>query len=755
MRKITNLNDGWDFSKNIPAELDQQLDDGILVNLPHSWNAYDGQDGKNDYYRGQGWYTRVLPKKEFKNGERVWLEVNGANSVADLYINGQKADHHEGGYSTFRKDITDLLKKDDDNLITICVDNTIVPDVYPQMADFTFYGGLYRDVNLIEAPETHFDLDFYGAPGIMVASKINGNDADIVINAFVKNAQEGDRVEFEIYDEDGALVISGVRPAAENTEIVLPIRDVHKWQGVEDPYLYSVVAKLIRHNEELDEVSANLGVREFYIDPEKGFFLNGKSMPLRGVSRHQDKLDLGNALSYEDMLEDIMLIREMGANTIRLAHYQHDQAFYDLCDQFGMIVWAEIPFISIMSDDPKAVDNTMEQMRELIYQNYNHPSIIVWGISNEITIGGEKEGLMDNLTKLNDLAHELDKTRLTTMAQVSMLPMESEQNQLTDVLSYNHYFGWYTGKFEDNEKWFDEFHKKYPDRPVGISEYGCEGITSYHNDEPKAGDYSEEYQSRYHEHMARMISERPYLWATHIWNMFDFGCDARDEGGVAGRNNKGMMTLDRKVKKDPFYLYQAYWTDEPMIHITSKRYAQRTGDSIEIRVYTNAKGNVTLKADGKVIAEKPAEKVTVFENVPLHDGFNTYTVEADGVTDTAVFEKVDEPNPGYTFVSTEQQGVSNWFDDKDLSEVGEETFDPAYYSTRDQMKDILASEEATQVLLNGLASLTGMRINSGMMQMMGENRLSDMMNFVDPEKLTVDAKQALKFINQELQKIKK
>ncbi len=346
--------------------------------------------------------------------------------------------------------------------------------------------------------ETNFDLDYYGGPGITVSSKIHGNDATITLHGYTKNAQAIDRVEFEILDEKGAEVAYGVRPASEDASIELEIKDVDLWQGVEDPYLYDVCAKLIRGNEVLDEVYTRLGVREYYVDPEKGFFLNGKSMPLRGVSRHQDRLDLGNALTYEEHLEDALIIRDLGANTIRLAHYQHSQDFYDICDELGFVLWAEIPFISSMNPDPAAHENCRSQMKELVYQNYNHPAICFWGISNEITIAGDVPGLCDNLKDLNQLVHELDQTRLTTMAQVSSLPKNSEHNQITDVLSYNHYFGWYQGVLEDNEKWLDSFHAMHPSRPLGISEYGCEGITTYHNDDPKGGDYSEEYQALYH-----------------------------------------------------------------------------------------------------------------------------------------------------------------------------------------------------------------------------------------------------------------
>lgn len=755
MRNTKNINRDWIFTMEEPSSLDI-VPEGIEVSLPHTWNKYDGQDGGADYRRGKGWYVKELKPFEMKPGERLYIELEGVANKGKVFVNGKEAVDHNGGFSAWRKDITEYVQPDQTNIIAIEADNTPYSDVYPAMADFTFYGGAYRDVNLITVPETHFDLDYKGGPGLSVSTKIEGKDALVTIHAFAKNAGASDRVEFEIKDADGKVVAAGVQPASEDTAIELPIANAHLWQGTEDPYLYTVEARLMRANDVLDEVSARLGVREFVIDPARGFFLNGVLTPLRGVSRHQDKMDLGNALSAEDHELDAKLIKDLGANTIRLAHYQHDQKFYDLCDENGFVVWAEIPFISRMSDDPKAFENAKDQMEELIIQNYNHPSIATWGISNEITIGGENPELTRQLKELNNIVHELDETRPSVMAQVSPLPMESEHNQISDVVSYNHYFGWYGGDLEDNEKWLDAFHEKYPDRPLGISEYGCEGITTYHNDEPKRGDYSEDYQAKYHEHMAKIIDERPWLWATHVWNMFDFGCDARDEGGVAGRNNKGLMTLDRKTKKDSYYVYKAYWSKEPFVWIAAKRYAQRNADAIDLKVYTN-QPEVTLYQDGKEIATEKGDKVIVFKDVKLKDGFNTFTARAGDLEDTAVFEKVAEPNESYIFVDPNPAGVTNWFDDKDMDNVPEMTFNEGFYSVQDKINDLLDNEEAAEILANGLSSMTGMNIKATMLRMMGDNTLPEMakMRPASNDEEAKKGEQMLRFINAELQKIKK
>ena len=755
MRNVYKLENDWFFTKEpqdqVPAAPGQNWE---AVTLPHCWNRYDGQDGGADFYRGKCWYVKNLKLPVLKPGTRIYAEFLAAASSCEVYVNGQKAATHEGGYSIFRADITSYLK-DTDNVLSVMVNNQHQDQIYPQMADFTFYGGLYRGVNLIFVPETHFDLDYHGSQGVTVSSEITGDkQAKLTLHAYVKNAKETDQVLFTIYDQEKNIVGSITRPAAEDTFAEVLLMDLHLWQGVEDPYLYTVEAILSRHNEVLDEMQVRHGFRSFYVDPQKGFYLNGILTPLRGVSRHQDRLDIGYALTYKEHLEDGQLIKELGANTIRLAHYQHSQDFYNICDEMGFILWAEIPFISSMNPLPEAHQNCISQMTELINQNYNHSSICFWGISNEITIGESNPQLVKNLKELNALAHKLDPSRLTTMAQVSNLPMEDEQNQITDVLSYNHYFGWYQGELTDNEKWLDAFHAMHPDRALGISEYGCEGIITYHNDAPKAGDYSEEYQALYHEHMAKIIDERPWLWATHIWNMFDFGCDARDEGGVAGRNNKGLMTLDRKIKKDIFYLYQAYWSKAPVLHICSKRYAKRTQDMISVKVYSN-QPEVELYVDGVFVEKKPGSHVFVFENVALKDGFTSITVKAGASSDTACFEKAAEPYAPYVLIEDESNtGVTNWFDNVDMTKAQPMTFNEGYFSIKDQMKVILKNDAASTVLVNAISSLMGMKLKKSMLAIMGSQTLEGLADKMPAkEGMNVDA--IMSYINTELQKIAK
>ena len=396
-------------------------------------------------------------------------------------------------------------------------------------------------------------------------------------------------------------------------------------------------------------------MRSFSYDPRKGFFLNGRSYPLRGVSRHQDRKGIGNALTPAMHEEDIDLICEVGANTVRLAHYQHDQHFYDLCDERGLVVWAEIPYISehLANGD----ENTRSQMTELITQNYNHPSIVCWGLSNEITISThDKRAMLANHHALNDLAHKMDETRFTTLACYAMCGPFNRSAFVSDVVSWNLYLGWYVPGLWLNDLWFGFFHLVHPNRTVGMSEYGCEAMPNLHSEHPRRGDHSEEYQGVYHEYMLRFFDRHPYLWATHVWNMFDFAADARNQGGEPGMNHKGLVTFDRKTKKDAFYLYKCWWSPEPMVHICSKRFRDRARDRICVKVYSN-QPQVTLVVNGNEVATKACDKVFEFD-VSLEQGENHVVARAGDLSDEATFVRVEKPNPAYSLNG--KGGGGNW-----------------------------------------------------------------------------------------------
>ena len=748
MRTVLNLNAQWAFTKMAETVPEKLPVDWEQVNLPHTWNAIDGQDGGNDYYRGTCYYAKNLSKVDLPEADRYYLEFRGANASADLYVNGKHLAHHDGGYSTWRADITDALEVE--NLIVVTVENGINDRVYPQVADFTFYGGLYRDVNLICVNQSHFDLDYYGGPGIRVTPVMEGDNANVEVEVFLTGSKPSQIVRYTLLDGEG-----NVDSTAETTgtKVSFVIENAHKWNGRKDPYLYTAKAELIEDGKVLDTVSARFGCRSYVIDPEKGFLLNGESYPLRGVSRHQDRWGVGNALLPEHHAEDMDLICEVGATTIRLAHYQHDQYFYDLCDERGMVVWAEIPYISQHMATGR--ENTISQMKELIVQNYNHPSIVVWGLSNEITMKGERDpDLLENHHILNDMCHEMDKTRPTTMAVVSMCDMDAEYVRIPDVVSYNHYFGWYGGETSMNGPWFDKFHSKHPTQPIGISEYGCEAL-NWHTSKPTQGDYTEEYQAYYHEELIKQIHDRPYLWATHVWNMFDFGADARAEGGENGQNHKGLVTFDRKYKKDSFYAYKAWLNPEPMVHLCGKRYVDRVEDVTKVTVYSNQPA-VELLANGVSLGVQQNNGLPFFYFDVPNAGTTQLVAVAGELKDESVIRKVDTFNEAYRL--KEKGAILNWFD---ITEV------EGHLSLNDKMSDVLATLQGKLLFMGMMAKMMpkgkdkgeapkamGFEINEGMMQMMGGFtvlRLTNMMGMMNIHM----TKEQLLDLNAKLNKIKR
>ncbi len=663
MRIIRNFNSDWVFSKTaqvpeiFPADWEQ-------VKLPHTWNAVDGQDGGNDYWRGTAMYCKAFPKPDHDG--TVVLEFLGAAMTADVWLNGRQLTHHEGGYSTFRVDITEAMQAE--NILCVAVDNSNNDRVYPQKADFTFYGGLYRDVNLILVPGTHFELCKDGTPGIKVTPVVNLEEKKAVVT--VETWQNGGEVTMEVAGQVKTVASENGHAAAE-----FVIENVRLWDGLEDPFLYTAKASLSSG----DEISARFGCREIGFDGAKGFLLNGRVYPLRGVSRHQDRKGLGNALTIKEHREDMEIIREIGANTVRLAHYQHAQEFYDLCDEYGMVAWAEIPYITRHMSAGR--ENTVTQMRELVTQCYNHPSIVCWGLSNEITAASPvDEDLLENHRILNDLCHRMDATRPTVMAHAFMLEQESPLIPIADIASYNLYFGWYLGELWQNDNFFDEYHTKFPDRVIGFSEYGADANPQFQAKNPEKGDYSETYQCTYHEHLLKCIEKRPYLWATHVWNLFDFAADGRDEGGKNGENQKGLITFDRKLRKDAFYLYKAHWSKELFVHLCGSRRVDREEEVTEVKVYSNCE-SVTLYVDGAEFATQEGSRIFTFQ-VPI-SGEHIIVAKAGELSDSITIRRVEQPNKAYLFRT---EAVVNWFD--------RDTFDPTCFSIQDTMGTLMAHPEA-------------------------------------------------------------
>ena len=671
MRKITNINQGWDFTK-----------DGITqkISLPHTWNGLDGQGAEETYYRGRCVYERVIPSFE----GRVYLEINGANTVCEVFINGVYIGSHENGYSMFRFEITDFINSDM-NVIRIIVDNSENEYLYPQMADFTFYGGIYRDVNIIsDVDRSHFSLLDMSRSGIYITPKADGR---VFVKSYVEGSSKGLTKEFIITDAQGNEVAK-TSADADTEAVKLLIEEPVLWNGMKNPYLYTMTARLLRDGEVIDEVSERFGLREFYFDSEKGFFLNGEHLKLKGVSRHQDREDIGNALTAAEHKEDIEIIKEVGANSIRLAHYQHDEKFYKMCDEEGFLVWAEIPVISKFSK--KKQDQAKFMLEELIRQNYNHPSIYCWSVENEISIAGTASGLISGISELNNIAHCLDSTRPTACAQVTFCPISSKLNEITDILGYNQYFGWYVQTVDGIDKWLDDFHEKKPNIKLCISEYGAEGITTLHSAQPVQGDYSEEYQAYYHEHYIKALTEREWLWGSYVWNMFDFGSAKRNEGGVRGRNNKGLVTIDRKIKKDSFYVYKAFWSDEKFVHIAGERFVDRPVGAQKIKVYSNCE-SVTLTVNGEK-TELSGDKIFEFDAV-INQGENVITAFSGDCTHEIKVNGTDVPNPSYKLSEGGETFVRNWFG------AGDE-IDPARLSLNDSLGEIIFNPEVQKLIKN-------------------------------------------------------
>lgn len=702
---IYNFNENWYFSKDQVDIKDIKFSDFCHVNLPHTWNNIDGQDGGNDYYRGTTTYCKTFIYK--RKNVRTIIEFEGVNSVARVYLNNQYLGMHQGGYSRFRFDITDVLKEEE-NIIIVYVDNTHDETIYPLAADFTFYGGIYRSVNIIEVNDVSFNLFNHASQGVLVSQKsVTHQKALIGIHAEINAIKENTCVDvmLTIFDNDGLCVTKKTDTLQINHffayETEMEFFSPHLWHGIEDPYLYTLEAVLMLDGRIIDKRLINLGLRSLE-SRNDGFYLNGTRYQLNGVSRHQDWDKIGNALTRKHHQIDFELIQEIGANAVRLAHYQHDDYVYDLCDKMGFIVWAEIPYITLSSSVDLEGTNAIHQLKELILQNYNHPSIAMWGIANEITIGGKKPHITAILNTLNRLAKSMDPYRLTTLANVSTVPFDDDHVNITDVMGYNQYLGWYRGSVEDFDPWLEEYHRINPKRPLALSEYGVEGIHLYHSEEPKVKDYTEEYHALWHEKAYEIIEKKPYVWGTYIWNMFTFAADFRDEGGSKGLNNKGLVTFDRQIKKDAFYYYKAKWSKQPVLHICSKRFIDRVQDKIQLKIYSNLENLVLYVNDQKVI-NMEKQGVIFTAEITLIDGENHCEVKAENLIDEAVFIKKNHENTSYLAPKSDKKAMlhinfpNNWFDSI-VDETEPLDIDFSYLSIKDSMETILTYEDGSRLL---------------------------------------------------------
>ena len=638
------LNAGWRFlPQDVPNATDLALDESSWnsITVPHTFNALDGQDGGDDYLRAPTWYRTHIEAPAKETGQRRYLQFDGANSTAVLYVNGRRIGDHRGGFATFRFDVTDALHEGD-NLIAVRVDNSPSLDLPPLSADFTSFGGLYRDVHLLTVNDLHIDLDDAGSSGVYLSTRdVSASGANLSARVRVSNASAEARdagVRVVVQDAQGQEVkrwddVLSVAPG-QTGELTLTqhIDNPHLWQGRQDPYLYTARVELRQDGVRTDAVEQQFGIRSFALDPNTGFSLNAEALDLHGVNRHQDRIDQGWAIGQAEHDEDLALILELGANAVRLAHYQQASYFYDLCDRAGLVVWAEIPLVDAISENPAFADNARQQLRELIRQNYNHPSIVFWGIGNEQR--ADDTPTNDLLSELANIVATEDPGRLSTYAHCCGSATANLVSH-TDTTGYNVYYGWYMGTTAQFGAFADQVHASRPTSPFAISEYGAGAGLSQHQDPPAvpmaAGLFHpEEYQAQLHEETWAQMATRPYLWGKFIWNMFDFAVDSRNEGDTPGRNDKGLVSYDRQTKKDAFYYYQANWTTKPMVHIAGRRNQVRTSP-IEIKVYSNAAA-VRLEVNGVQLAAPSSSTGQVFRwnEVPLAPGDNQVEAQVIG-----------------------------------------------------------------------------------------------------------------------------
>ena len=694
--RIETINNTWEFTK-FPDENTWKLGEQKLpcfdgkevesVTLPHTWY----QDGAG--YKGLAGYRKKL-LIIYDKLERVFICFGAAERWCKIFVNGAYIGEHKGGYSAFAFEITKYCRQNEQNEILVFVDNRSWDEISPLTGDFTVFGGLYRDVKLVITGSVCFDRTYYGTSGVIVRAALTADGKGVVeaephvlgnnLGKAVLRGRIFDRYEECVAKWEGAA----------NSRPVVQIEKPRLWRGKQDPALYCLRLEIEVEGSITDSLEISFGFREMVLDAENGFFLNGVHTKINGVAKHQDTAGVFHAAGLQHWQQDLNDVLEIGANSVRLSHYQHPQEMYYLCDEAGLIVWAEIPMLK-MTDKEELFENACSQLKELILQNIHHPSICFWGIQNEIAMFGENEQMYQSVRKLEELAKRLDPTRITASANLFCVENKSQLNQITDAVGYNVYFGWYYGKMQDNAEFADSFHRDNPKVPLGITEYGVDANLAFHSENPKVKDYSEEYQALYHETVYPIFRDRDYIWGTYVWNLYDFSSEIRDEGGVKYKNGKGLISYDRKIKKDAFYYYKAQWSKEPFVKIAESRFQKRAEDAITVKVYSNQE-EVTLRVNQNVRTQKSETGVFTFPGVKLESGTNVVFAVSKNLSDKAVFEKVDRPESAYIFVDPNPGlNVKNWF----IDEVEEEKLFPeGYFSIRESCAKILGSEEAMEVM---------------------------------------------------------
>lgn len=696
MRRIETLSGSWELAKGDGGA--EGPGPWNPVTLPHAWNTSPGGIPAAADERGVGWYRRALHVPEVAEGRRAFLEIAAAGTVADVHVGGTHLAHHRGGYSAFRCDLTGALDAAGRGLLAVRVDNSPTGDVYPLAGDHTIFGGLYRPVRLLVVGPVHVDLLDHGGPGVVVR-QLSLDDAAARVRVTVRVANDGaararEEVAIRLRDQAGAEVAAAtaavtIAPGAvAEAAAELVIERPRRWDGRRDPHRYHVLAELAG-----DQVELAFGLRSFTIDPQTGVTLNGRPYRLHGVSRHHD-VNGTPAVSRAEIERDIDLVTELGATALRLAHYQHAEDVLDLCDERGLVVWAEVPVnAQVSTSDP--FTNAAAQLTELIRQQRHHPSILCWGVQNEAVIGERVADPRPVTARLVALVREEDPDRPTAQAQLTLVAPGDPINRLADLNALNLYHGWYHDRAEQVGAALDAHRAAHPEVPLGLSEYGADARPDYHASEPVPGDYTEEYQARFHEIYWRAIEERPWLWASFVWNLFDFASVIRDEGGTRGFNMKGLVTRDRRIRKDAFWWYKAHWSGEPVLHVCARRFANRHEPEIEVKVYANHP-EVRLLAGGQDLGTRRSQDRIFRWRVRLAPGETTVVAIAGGQRDEAIFRLVDAPDPSYVCPAPRRVSgrgdMASWYEGAGIE------VDPGRYGTWSLLGDLL-DDPATRAIL--------------------------------------------------------
>ena len=688
MNRIS-LNAGWQFIKlprGIPVERENL--DWETVSLPHTWYR------EEDPYHGLVLYRREIGVG--KAWKKAFLEFEGADQRCRVFVNGKEIGEHNGAYARFRFPVPEAALKSGELRIEALLDNRVSADVSPNFGDFTIFGGLYRNVNLLVTSEDHFDYCFYGTDGVIARAAVQDDGSGLLaLEPHVCTEREDACIVYTLTGPEGELAAESTAPAKESVSLRVP--EPKLWNGKKAPELYTLRAELQIDGETADEAEIRVGFRTVSMSPDDGLRLNGEHIKLCGVAKHQDRAGVFSAVSREQIDEDFALIREIGANAIRLSHYQHPQHTYDRCDEDGLLCWAEVPMLK-MTENGALYANIEQQLIELVLQNIHHPSIFCWGIQNEIGMFRDAPFMHEECRVLTALAKRLDPNRLVTAANLYNVKPASQLNAITDMVGYNLYFGWYYGEMPDYSKYLDNYHAQRPEMPLGISEYGVDCNVKLHSETPRVKDYSEEYQALWHETVYPILQSKDYLWGSFIWNMFDFSSDRRSEGGVKYINGKGLVSHDRTLRKDAFYYYKAKWSAEPFVHLCASRFVRRARERIDVKIYTNLP-RVTLWKDGEKIGigENNGNGTVLLRDVALAPGINQLWAVSGDCEDRCLFERVEKPEESYLLPEESGGAVRNWF----LSD--DDTVKDGYYSIMDTAEDVLSG--ARSVLVRFVPSL--------------------------------------------------